>query len=212
MQEASENRRGRLQGKQKASVAAAEDQPRHAIGQRVRAHRKLQRRRLRELAELAGCSESLLSRVENGLAAPSLSTLHRLAKALGVNVAVLVDPSHDATCTIYSPQQRPRTSVGGTPEGDGSTAESLAPYAEDRQLEAMIVSLPPGGPSCGPFVHQGEEVGLVLEGELELTVDGAVHRVPAQSSFFLHSDRPHSYRNIGATPCLVVWVNTPPTF
>ena len=164
------------------------------------------------MADLAGCSESLLSRVENGLASPSLSTLHRLAKALGVNVAVLVDPSHDAACTIYSPQQRPRTSVGDAPEGDGSTAESLAPYAENRQLEAMIVSLPPGGPLCGPFVHQGEEVGLVLDGELELIVDGEAHRVPAQSSFFLHSDRPHSYRSLGATACRVVWVNTPPTF
>ena len=188
------------------------DRPERALGLRVRAHRRLRRLRLRDLAEQAGCSESLVSRIENGLVMPSLSTLHRLAKALGVNVAALVEASHPGACTVYSPAQRPRTAMAGSAEGDGSSAESLAPYAENRQLEALIVSLPPGGKLCGPFEHEGEEVGLVLEGELELTVEGVVHRVPAQSSFFLHSERPHFYRATGDIPCRVVWINTPPSF
>jgi transcriptional regulator with XRE-family HTH domain len=195
-----------------ANMAWAEEPPERAIGLRVRALRKLRRHRLRDLAQQAGCSESLLSRVENGLVMPSLSTLHRLARALGVNVAALVEESQDGACTVYSPAQRPRTSMAGAAEGDGSTAESLAPYAENRQLEALIVCLPPGGKLCGPFEHEGEEVGFVLEGELELVVDGVIHRVPTQFSFFLHSERPHFYRAIGPAPCRVVWINTPPSF
>jgi transcriptional regulator with XRE-family HTH domain len=196
----------------RSPLPETEDHLERAIGLRVRTHRKLRRQRLRDLAKQAGCSESLLSRVENGLVMPSLSTLHRLSKALSVNVAALVEPAHDATCTVYGPQDRPRTSVSGAAEGDGSTAESLAPYAQNRQLEALIVNLPIGGEPCGPFVHEGEEVGLVLEGELELTVDGVSHRVPAQSSFFLHSNRPHSYRAVGGVVCRVIWINTPPSF
>ena len=191
---------------------APDDVPQRAIGLLVRHHRKLQGRRLRDLAEQAGCSESLLSRVENGLVMPSLSTLHRIAKALGVNVAVLVETPGNDTCTIYTAQNRPRTTIGARPEGDGSTVESLVPYAENRKLEALIVCLPMGGAFNGPFSHQGEEVGLVLEGELELVVDGVSHRVGTDSSFFLQSDSTHSYRNSGSTPCRVVWVNTPPTF
>lgn len=183
-----------------------------ALGLRVRAHRKLQRWRLRELAHEARCSESLLSRIENGLVMPSLSTLHRIARALAVNVAILVAEPRETACTIYTGNERPRTSIGGMAEGDGSAAESLVPYADDRRLEALIVSLPVGGDFCGPFEHDGEEVGLVLEGELELVVEGVAHIVPADASFFFHSNRPHSYRNVGKTPCRVVWVNTPPTF
>ena len=100
----------------------------------------------------------------------------------------------------------------GATEGDGSSARSLVPYAGHRRLEALIVSLPAGGAPCGPFVHDGEEVGLVLEGALELIVDGVSHLVPAHSSFFLQSDRAHSYRAHGDTECRVMWVNTPPTF
>jgi len=61
-------------------------------------------------------------------------------------------------------------------------------------------------------VHEGEEVGLVLSGELELTVEGKVFLVSAESSFFLQSHRPHAYRAVGDVECRVVWINTPPTF
>ena len=188
------------------------DPPQPLIGMRVRALRRQQRRRLKEVADEVGCSESLLSRVENGLVVPSLTTLHRLARALRVAVSLLVQAGGEATCTIYAPSERPSTAHAGKVEGDGSTAESLVPYAENRRLDAMVVSLPSGGSLCGPFTHEGEEVGLVLEGTLELHVDGTVYTVPTQSSFFLSSTRPHSYRASGAGTCRVVWMNTPPTF
>lgn len=190
-----------------------DDEPvRETIGQRLRAYRKLRRLRLHELAVAAECSESLISRIENGLVMPSLSALHRLSRVLGVNVASLLEPARETVFSVFAPGERPATSVGRMPEGDGSSAESLAPFAENRRLEALLVSLPPGGPVCGPFSHEGEEVGMVLEGVLELTVDSVVRRLPAEHSFFFLSDRVHMYRNGGPTLCRVLWVNTPPTF
>ena len=143
---------------------------------------------------------------------PSLSTLHRISQALRVNVAGLMETGPDRVCTVYAPGTRPRTAHGDTAEGDGSTAESLVPYAEDRRLEALVVELPAGGALCGPFSHAGEEVGLVLEGTLELIVRGETHYVPAGSSFFFESDHSHAYRAASPASCRVVWVNTPPTF
>jgi len=163
------------------------------IGRRIRALRKLQRLRLLDLAERAGCSESLLSRIETCHVMPSLSTLHRLSQALRVNVAVLMEDPQDQTCTVYSPETRPQTAHSVTAEGDGSTAESLVPYTAEGRLEALIVLLPAAGALCGPFSHEGEEVGLVLEGTLELIVNGEAHVIPAGSSFYFRSDHAHSY-------------------
>lgn len=182
------------------------------VGRRIRALRKLQRLRLLDLADLAGCSESLLSRIETGRVMPSLSTLHRLSQGLRVNVAVLLEDKPEGTCTVYSPETRPRTAHSVAAEGDGSTAESLVPYSAGGRLEALIVRLPGDGPLCGPFSHDGEEVGLVLDGTLELIVDGERHLVLAGSSFYFASDHSHSYRAASAAPCRVVWINTPPTF
>jgi transcriptional regulator with XRE-family HTH domain len=182
------------------------------LGKQVRDIRRRQGRRLKDLAAEAGCSESLLSRLESGRVTPSLTTLHRVARALGVNVTELIDPPGDNTRVVHHPDERARTARGNAAEGDGSVAECLVPFAPMRRLEALIVTLPPGGALCGPFVHEGEEVGLVLSGELELTVEGKVFLVSAESSFFLQSHRPHAYRAVGDVECRVVWINTPPTF
>ncbi|MFM9859455.1 cupin domain-containing protein [Pseudoxanthobacter sp. M-2] len=183
-----------------------------AVGPRVRYLRRMHRLRLKDLAAAAGCSESLLSRIENSLVVPSLSTLHRLCKALNVNVAALLDPKEDEICTIYGPNDRPRYTRNAAEEGDGSTAEILTPFTQHRQLEGLLLEMPAGGPMCGPFQHAGEEVGYVLTGELELVVEGEQYRVPTGYSFFFLSDRIHSYRAAGDENCRVIWINTPPTF
>ncbi len=143
---------------------------------------------------------------------PSLSSAHRLSRALGVNVANLLAPPSDTAFIVFAPGQRPATSVGRVPEGDGSGAESRVPFAAHRRLAALLVSRPPGGPVCGPFSHPREEAGLVLEGILDLTVDGVAQRLPAEHSFFFVSDPEHTYRNGGDALRRALWVNTPPTF
>lgn len=182
-----------------------------SVGSRIRAFRKLQRLRLVDLAGRAGCSESLLSRIETGSVMPSLSTLHQVSQALGVNVAVLLEPPPEQICTVYAPGTRPQTLHNAVAEGDGSSAESMVPYAPERRLEGLIVHLPDGGDLCGPFSHEGEEVGLVLEGTLELIVAGERHLLSNGSSFFFGSEHQHAYR-AASGPCRVVWINTPPTF
>lgn len=181
------------------------------VGPRIRYLRRTHRLRLKDLADAAGCSESLLSRIENGLVMPSLTTLHRICRAVDVSVAALLEAAAEAPCVVYGPENRPRFTLTGV-EGDGSGAESMVPFAESRRLEGLIIHLPTAGPLCGPFRHEGEEVGYVLDGELELTVQDRVYWLAAGHSFYFSSDRPHSYRAAGDQPCRVIWVNTPPTF
>lgn len=183
-----------------------------AVGLRLKTMRRARRLTLKALADLAGCSESLLSRVENGHVVPSLTTLHRLCRALGVSVAALLEPPGDDNCVVYGPTDRPRLLRPEAEEGDGSLAESLIPDAPGRVLEGLLVHLPDDGRWCGPFRHEGEEVGFVLEGELELVVNGKSYRVTEGSSFFFSSSLEHLYRAAGAARCRVVWVNSPPNF
>lgn len=183
-----------------------------AVGPRVRLLRRLRRLRLKDLADKAGCSESLLSRIENGLVVPSLTTLHRICRALDVNIAALMEQEPERIVVAYGPENRPRYTRGRAGEGDGSTAEILIPFAEDRRLEGLLLELPAQGPICGPFRHAGEEVGFVLSGELELIVEDERHLLPSGHSFYFASDRPHSYRAAGGENCRILWINTPPTF
>jgi len=178
------------------------------VGGRVRHFRLAKRMRLKDLAIASDCSESLLSRVENNLTNPSLGTLHRVASALGVSTVALFEDTVPSPLVIYTPQER--LTIGrGVP---GEKAEVLVPYAENRRLEGMLTILLPGGEYNGPFQHEGEEVGYILEGEMELIVGDSVNILKPGDSFFFRSDLTHRYRAAGDAVCRVVWVNTPPTF
>jgi len=194
------------------AAAAVTALPLPALGRRLRYFRRVKQMTLSDLAEAAGCSGSLLSRVENDLVTPSLTTLHRLCNALGVSVAALMAEAEERPCIVYGPSERPNQGRVEAIEGDGSVAESLVPPANSRQLEGFVITLAPNRRMCGPFEHEGEEVGYVLEGELQLVVDGQTYTIKQGGSFFFRSDLPHSYGAKGRQSCRVIWINTPPTF
>src|SRR5688572_33407883 len=57
-----------------------------SLGPSVRRLREAQQLSLRTLAERTGFSASFLSQVENGQASPSISSMERIATALGVSL------------------------------------------------------------------------------------------------------------------------------
>ncbi|MGQ5259694.1 helix-turn-helix domain-containing protein [Micromonospora sp. ZYX-F-536] len=62
------------------------------IGATVRRQRHLRELSQRELAELAGVSQAAVARIERGDRAPSVPVLERLLAAMGVQLAVGVEP------------------------------------------------------------------------------------------------------------------------
>ncbi len=182
------------------------------IGVRLRYERRSRRMRLKDLADSAGCSESLLSRIENNIVMPSLTTLHRLCKALEISVPELLTPPDVTSFVVYRQGKRPKYSNDEPVEGDGTMAEILVPFEDGRLLEAHIWHVPANGNWCGPYQHVGEETGYVLDGALELKVNAETHIIREGDSFFFKSDLSHSFKCHGDKDCRIIWVNTPPTF
>ena len=89
------------------------------------------------------------------------------------------------------------------------TYERLVPLAAGNLLEANIHMVAPGGEKTDAITHQGEAVGYLIEGEIELVIDGSTYRMSAGDSFFFKAHLPNSYRNIGEAEARIVWVNTP---
>ncbi len=191
------------------ATATPADLPVIEIGTRIRFTRRLRSLTLKEVATATGCSESLLSKIENGHASPSLKMLQRLTHALGLTVGQLfaqeADPDHIV--------MRAATRVAfDTEDGGKSRVEPLAPHSGGHLLECHLHYYAPGCDSGGDLQHEGEEFGFVLDGEIELTVAGRHYTASAGDSFLFRSERPHSFRNKGAREARVVWINTPPTF
>jgi quercetin dioxygenase-like cupin family protein len=56
----------------------------------------------------------------------------------------------------------------------------------------------PPGRRWEDFVHETDELVLLVEGELELEIDGAVHHPLVGDELFIPAGTRHSVRNIGA--------------
>lgn len=182
------------------------------LGTKLRHARLVRGMRLKQVADAAGCSESLLSKIENGHANPSVQMLHRIANVLGANFNALFAGNDDEGDIVARAGERPLIDTDQLRRGRGIAFERLIPYAAGHLLQGNIHIIEPGGESEGDLQHAGEEMGYVIEGTLELTVGERRFELAAGDSFHFNSDIPHRYRNPGRSVTRVVWVNTPPTF
>jgi transcriptional regulator with XRE-family HTH domain len=182
------------------------------LGLRLRMARRSKGWTMKQLAEAAGCSESLLSKIENGRNLPSLPLLHRLVQVLDTNIGWLFGDRASQRNIVFRAGQRPVIALDPQHRGEGIALERVIPFSEMHLLQCNIHHIAEGGSSAGPIAHEGEEVGYVLAGRIELIVEGRSHRLAAGDAFVFRSDRQHAYRNVGEGTASIFWVNTPPTF
>lgn len=196
-----------------APVDADPDLALSALGPRLKHARMVRSLTLKALADAAGCSESLLSRVERGQVMPSLANLHRLARALDTNVAELTASFAPPMSPVTRASERPVIEFTGLRgKKRGVKLERVIVPIRGQLLQADIHVLEPKAESLEQIAHVGEEMGYVIEGEFELRLGDEVYRLSAGDSFYFSSDVPHSFRNPGKTQTRVLWTNTPATF
>lgn len=181
------------------------------VGTRLKHARLTIGARLKDVAETAGCSESLLSKLENNKIRPSLNMLSRICDALNLTIGQLFE-TPDAEETVVVREDARIVVDLATTQGTGVRMERLIPYTRGHLLQSSIHVLAPGGGSEGMVTHDGEEVGYVLAGTVELLLGDQVYRLNAGDSFIYRSETPHGYRNVGEAEARILFVNTPPTF
>ncbi len=178
-----------------------------SLGEKLRDLRKSQGLSLKQVAGRVGCSPSYLSMVENSKLDPSISRLKKIAEGLGSTIVDLFQESGGEDVVMRA-HKRPRASFGRSK----LRIEILVPQLPDKAMDARLATVGPGGGSEGDYRHNGEEFGLILEGSLELTVEGATHKLNKGDSFYFHSNREHRFMNPGDRDCVIVWVNHPPSW
>ena len=179
-----------------------------AIGRMLNEWRTQKGLTLQQLADEVGVSAAFISQVENGKASPSIANLRSLAKALGRRVVdffvdELIDDPMVLPDSMWTDVDMP---------GWDATIRQMVRIAGNKQMQPFYTVIKPGGGSLELFSHPGEEFGIVLSGEMTLTVGDKVYRVRALSSFYYSCLLPHSWINEGEEACTVVWVVSPPSW
>ena len=193
------------------------------LGERIRAERTARGLSLRELARRLEVSPSLVSQIETGKIQPSVRTLYAIVSELGVSMDEVFGQGEPERPTAPSEiADRVETLFSGGSEGPvqragsrrvidleaGVSWERLTTRNE-RDVEFLFTVYPPGGesaPADALVRHTGREFGIVLEGQLGITIGFEDYRLGPGDSVFFDSAVPHRLYNVGEETVRAVWV------
>ena len=181
------------------------------LGGLVRRHREDAGLSLRALAQRLGVSASLLSRIENGKARPSVTTLYGLTSELGLSLDELSGAPAPQAPDAGAGAARLSTAVDrlALPMGAGVTWDILE-SSRDRELELLGLVYEAGASSSedGSLVtHAGRETGYVISGRLLVVVGDDTYDLGPGDSLSFESDVPHRFWNPGPDRMRAVWLN-----
>src|SRR5690349_4176371 len=146
-----------------------------SIGERLAELRKEHRYSIRKLAEEAGVSASLISDVERGKVEPSISTLKRLAAALGTTLGFFFSEPTTVAGRVVRAGERSKLGPGRS-EAARSAIETagvrfeIASPPDSETIEAVYGRYEVGASLGEEISHEGEEWGMVLSGRLKVWV------------------------------------------
>jgi len=165
------------------------------VGNRLRQLREGRKVSMRTLATMSGLSANALSMIERGRTSPSVSTLYRLADALGVPVTDFFSPEASRRRVVFlKGDSRSRLPfMRGLWEGLGGEQFT------GRVMPFMLTL--ESGASRGPaqLTHTGHEFIYCLRGQLEYLVDGSSYTLSAGDSLLFAAQLKHRWRNPGST-------------
>jgi transcriptional regulator with XRE-family HTH domain len=179
----------------------------HTMGQKIREVRRGQNLTLSDVARMTGLTESLLSQIENSKANPSITTLLAISKALNTPAGSFFDTAEAKDSPVIRKNDRRLSRTSNL-----INYYLLTPSLEDSPIEVLYNEFQPGADTGDTIRHEGVECGIVLEGKLEVTIDGTVYILNAGDSITINSDQPHKIRNISDKTSTAIWIDSPPTF
>ncbi|HGH4674269.1 TPA: helix-turn-helix domain-containing protein [Enterobacter asburiae] len=167
-----------------------------AVANRIRNWRKEKKLSLDELSRRASVSKGMLVEIEKCAANPSIAILCKLAAALGISVADIVNVSSEPLVHVIEEAAIPVLWQGA----QGGRARLLAGTAGPDMIELWQWEMQPGERFTSPGHPAGTfELLHVNEGVLTLTVDETVTQVNAGASAVAKTEAAHGYANEGDT-------------
>lgn len=178
------------------------------IGDRLRAVRKEAKLSQRELAKRAGVTNSTISMIEKNKVSPSVGSLKKVLSGIPMSLLefFVTEEEQAAPPVVY------RAHELSTIEAESGINWKL--YGRGypgRKMAVMEETYPPGADTGKEsFQHEGEEAGVIIAGQLEITVDGTAHVLAKGDGYYFDTRRPHRFRNPFDQDCVLISSLTPP--
>jgi transcriptional regulator with XRE-family HTH domain len=179
-----------------------------ALGTRVRRIRQERGLTLKQIEARVGVSATHISEIERGNTSPTIGALERIADALGVLPSYLIDIPPLPELRVLRPEDRRGLALcGGT-----VVLDPLTDRHAHSEMSLFIATIQPNGQVEGVPGHEGEEFCYVLDGILEVVVNGSSYLLRRGDTIHFKAVHPHRIRNLAPAPCRTLWACRPRLF
>ncbi len=170
------------------------------FGMKLRGIREAHGWTIESLAQATGQTPEYLEQFEKDELSPSVAFLLRLSRVLEIDPGTfLLETEKTMIKDMRAQQFMQRT--------QNYSYQTLTPGTENDHLRSFMVTIDPKQyHKPVAYKHEGEEYIYVMEGTLELTLGGKIHKLKTHESIHFNSETPHKLKSTSDEPtrCLVV--------
>lgn len=158
------------------------------IGDRIKMLRIAQGRTMQEIAEASDLSKSMISKIENNKAVPSVAALVKIAKALGTTISSLLEQDGFMNAIMIT-KQKARENLTATDKG-----YMIYPYASgihEKKMQPFLFVARKGEVVPHEVSHEGEEFIYVIDGQMKMQVGEIEYLLKGGDSLYFNSIQKH---------------------
>ncbi|WP_198285200.1 helix-turn-helix domain-containing protein [Bacillus cereus] len=180
----------------------------YRLGQTVLSYRKKNNMTIREFADYAGISTSLISQIERGHANPSLNVLELIAKALNVPLFTLFINDIDTDSLISKKTDRKKVY---RENNDHIVYDVLTPDFMKARIEMLMMDLNRHANTTeSHYSHEDkEEIAVVMKGEVYVELEGNEYFLEEGDVVRIPPNVKHRFLNKSSEMNHILFVLTP---
>jgi quercetin dioxygenase-like cupin family protein len=158
------------------------------------------------LEQQSGVDKGVIAAIESGDVYPVLGVMLKLSRALGQRLGTFMDDQYRPDPIITRADERASDRISHRAGGVGGFEYfPLSSGKTDRHMEPFYIEIA-GNANPQISTHEGEELIIVITGEVELTHGGERHLLKAGDSAHYNSVVPHVVKSVGGSSASIYGV------
>lgn len=185
------------------------------LGARLKQVRQAAGLSQRALAQRAGVPHGQISLVENNRSSPTIASLRKILEGVPTSMRQFFEDDGKSDEQVFFTQQALHDLTSQI-NGHGETSAGAIVLrqvgdARAHNLQLMHERYEPGADTGGTMLeHEAHEGGIVIAGEIEVTVGPQRQVLKVGDAYLFDSRVPHRFRNVGHEVAIIISACSPP--
>ncbi len=176
------------------------------LGEKIKSIRKGKGIKIKQLSSRSGLTESSISMIENGKISPSITTINKIALALGVHPIEFFETERHKRWVITKKNEREQLKIV-----EDNILEYLCKEKWNDKIGIYISILGPNQASHEEHINlEGEKFCVALKGAAEVELGNEVVMLNEGDSLLFDSMIPHLWRSGKISESRTLWVSLRP--